>query len=75
MYLFWVWTFFLSLFWGGSYLAIRFALEAIPPYTGAAARIVVCILLSGLYLYVKTQPKVEWQWKLGAFVVGTCCKV
>lgn len=42
--MFWLGTALLSLFWGGSYLAIRFVVEEIPPYGGAAARLILASL-------------------------------
>ncbi len=57
--------------WGSTYLAIRFAIETIPPFLSAGIR----FLVSGLILYtwqrVSGDPapkKIEWR---SAFIIGT----
>ncbi|MBI4346049.1 MAG: hypothetical protein HY553_04300 [Elusimicrobia bacterium] len=53
----------LGLFWGGSYVAIKYVVAAFPPFTGAALRVIVALagLLNG------TVPL--WTFLRGAAVV------
>ena len=66
----------LSLFWGGSFIAIKVVVHEIPPFGGAALRVLVG--LAGLYAILKAMKKptaVPWEsrwrlWMTGLFSQG-----
>src|SRR5512135_3123702 len=67
-----IWTALATIYivWGSTYLAIRFAVETIPPFLMAGTR----FLVSGLILYVwrraaGDQPPTARQWR-AAIIVG-----
>ncbi|HLG18184.1 MAG TPA: DMT family transporter, partial [Bdellovibrionota bacterium] len=49
----WLSFFALTLFWGCSFIAIRFAVEAIPPFAAAGMRIFIATLIMGLLAVVQ----------------------
>ncbi|HKX12128.1 MAG TPA: EamA family transporter [bacterium] len=59
------------LVWGSTYLAIRFAVESLPPFGMAGARFLAAGLLLGLGLIVKGVPWPSRRQMLGAFFIGT----
>lgn len=57
-------------FWGGTYLAIRFAVQTIPPFLMAGVRFLVAgVLLYGVARYTGATAPTREQWK-GAGLVG-----
>ncbi len=66
----------LALFWGGSFVAIKFVLAGLPPMTGAALRVVLALM--SLYAILKALGKstaVPWEsrwrlWLTGLFSQG-----
>jgi drug/metabolite transporter (DMT)-like permease len=60
----------LSLFWGGSFIAIKFSLEGFHPFLAVTLRIVIAFGLAALYVVVK---KIAWPSKrvmLRAMIAG-----
>ena len=66
----------LALFWGGSFIAIKFVVAELPPFTGAALRVLVG--LAGLFAILRAMGKtttVPWDrrrrlWLTGLFSQG-----
>lgn len=59
------------LIWGSTYLAIRFAIETLPPFSMAAVR----FLVAGGILYAVARPRAERPTRINwvsAGIVGTC---
>ena len=65
----WIALFSVYLFWGGTYLAIRFGVETIPPFTLAAVRFLVAgtILFTWRRLAGDPMPK-RFEWRSAAIV-------
>ncbi len=59
------------LVWGSTYLAIRFAVESLPPFGMAGARFLAAGLLLALGLIVKGVAWPSRRQMLGAFFIGT----
>lgn len=58
------------LIWGSTYLAIRFAIESMPPYLMAGSRFLIAGLVAYLLVRSKgTPPPRKTHW-IGAFIVG-----
>lgn len=67
--MFWIGTLLLGLFWGGSYLAIRFVVEDAPPYAGATARLLIALACVSPLLLLE-RPRSAWKWRGWAVLVG-----
>jgi drug/metabolite transporter (DMT)-like permease len=59
------------LVWGSTYLAIRFAVETLPPFGMAGARFLAAGLILALALLIKRVPFPNLKQVLGAFFIGT----
>lgn len=62
----------LALIWGGSFLAIRTALDEIPPLTSVAHRVVWASLALWLVILVRRVPLPRSPTIWGAFLVMGC---
>lgn len=59
---------FTSLFWGGSFLGIHYALESFPPLTAAFLRISICVVqMVGILLYTNRQAFKHPLWRTAFF--------
>lgn len=47
---------FLSLLWGTTWLAIKFSLEGLPPFTGACLRFALASIILSFYVYLRKIP-------------------
>jgi len=57
------------LLWGSTYLAIRFAIETLPPFLMAGTRHLVAGLLLYLFLRARGAPKPDWRhWRTAAAI-------
>jgi drug/metabolite transporter (DMT)-like permease len=56
--------------WGSTYLAIRFAIETLPPFFMAAARFLVAAGLMGLWAWRRRAAPSSWRQVRAAAVVG-----
>jgi drug/metabolite transporter (DMT)-like permease len=68
-----IWTAFLAIYliWGSTYLAIRFAIETLPPLLMAGTRFLVAGALLFGWLWLKGERKTTWiQWREAAVVGG-----
>jgi len=57
--------------WGSTYLAMRFAMDSLPPFMMAAARFAIAGAILYGFLRWRGHPAPSWQQWLGASVVGT----
>jgi drug/metabolite transporter (DMT)-like permease len=59
------------LFWGGSYLAIRYVVEVIPPFFAAGLRYTLAgLILTVFSMGIKRQPLPDWHQTLNAIATG-----
>ncbi len=68
-----IWTAFLAIYliWGSTYLAIRFAIETLPPLLMAGTRYLVAGALLFGWLWLKGERKTTWiQWREAAVIGG-----
>jgi drug/metabolite transporter (DMT)-like permease len=68
-----VWTAFLAIYliWGSTYLAIRIAIETIPPFLMAGARYSIAGLLLLAWLRLRGETKTTWlEWREASIVGG-----
>lgn len=65
-----------AIFWGGSFLAIRFSIEAFPPFAAASLRVVIATALMWMYMLgrrerINRDPSLIWQlMAIGFFTLG-----
>ncbi len=52
----WILFLFLTLFWGCSFIAIRFAVDALPPFAAASLRVLVAVIVLGGLALVRRVP-------------------
>lgn len=57
--------------WGSTYLAIRFAIDSLPPFLMAGIRYLVAGTILSLLIRKRSAEKLTWSNLLAAFVVGT----
>lgn len=58
------------LIWGSTYLAIRFAIETLPPFLMAGTRFVLAGALLTIWARLRGAPRPSWRHWLAAGVVG-----
>lgn len=60
----------LSLFWGGSFLAIHYVIEGLPIAFGALSRVTICLIAVSVLMLFKSRSDTPKNIKLQAFCAG-----